>query len=432
MADHNSSGYTLKSRQEEYLKSEYLDRFLFSGQTWEQLRREASKYGIFPDGYRYAPVCVYIDFRGGFPSLYHCKEMKYAVIKAIYALKDSMNEQFETVSRFLISNSFGMEVELLLALPLDLEEPEAYLEELANRIREMNRDDARAVLTVGLGTFTESPEAVIEINRKVVWALQHRHFSGFGGIIRPEDFTEDLVNGGDNIVPVRQLMLLVRKGYYDTVRETIDRIYEDVMQQANLDLMSCRTVSIAIAAAVFRGFDIAVEDASAAGFREMLLTISRLHTVADMKDYVCGIGYDITFAKRSHGKRRSLLAGKAISYIQEHASQGELKLESVAGELGISIPYLTTLLRRETGKTFGDFVSDCRLNKAKELLGDSDEPISKIAVICGFSSGQYFSTWFRHQTGVTPGAYRSETLYRKHNPNRKHRTDSTPLYQGME
>jgi len=51
-----------------------------------------------------------------------------------------------------------------------------------------------------------------------------------------------------------------------------------------------------------------------------------------------------------------------------------------------------------------------RIQKAKELLQDTDESITQIALGCGFSSSQYFATVFRQYTGKSPRAFRSRSF----------------------
>ena len=94
-----------------------------------------------------------------------------------------------------------------------------------------------------------------------------------------------------------------------------------------------------------------------------------------------------------------------IDYIQTY-----LELNLGIGELadlsGLSPFYFSRLFKESTGFTPYQYISQQRMNKAKQLLQNSDITIAEIALRCGFSSQSSFSTAFRKALGVTPKVYR--------------------------
>ncbi|MHC4551347.1 MAG: helix-turn-helix transcriptional regulator [Planctomycetota bacterium] len=63
--------------------------------------------------------------------------------------------------------------------------------------------------------------------------------------------------------------------------------------------------------------------------------------------------------------------------------------------------------KRITSMTALEYLSQCRVNKARELLNEKpDMNVLDIAMACGFESSQYFATVFKKKTGQTPSQYR--------------------------
>ena len=106
-------------------------------------------------------------------------------------------------------------------------------------------------------------------------------------------------------------------------------------------------------------------------------------------------------------QRGSRLASlqRAVRYIREHLA-GEITLADAAAAAFLSPNYLAHLLKKETGKTFTDLVTERRLEFAQELLSHSSQRIASVAHASGFADEAYFSRRFRQRFGQTPRAYR--------------------------
>lgn len=86
---------------------------------------------------------------------------------------------------------------------------------------------------------------------------------------------------------------------------------------------------------------------------------------------------------------------------------GQVSLSAAANEIGLTPTYLAHLVKKETGKTFLDLLTERRLDRAKELLLYSSLPISRIAEMSGFSDFAYFTRRFKQITGVSPSRFRN-------------------------
>lgn len=90
-----------------------------------------------------------------------------------------------------------------------------------------------------------------------------------------------------------------------------------------------------------------------------------------------------------------------------------LSPSSLAAAEGVSAPYLSTVFRRETGKTLSSYLRDKRMEQAAELLATTHLQVQSVALHCGILDVQYFSKLFRRQFGCTPKEYRERTKQTK-------------------
>ena len=100
--------------------------------------------------------------------------------------------------------------------------------------------------------------------------------------------------------------------------------------------------------------------------------------------------------------------GKAVSYLEGHYADGDLSNTVLAEQAGISEVYLRRLFKEALGTTPKQYVMELRLQRAKQLLVESNLPIGRVAEDCGFSAIYHFSAAFRALTGMTPMAYRRQ------------------------
>ena len=95
----------------------------------------------------------------------------------------------------------------------------------------------------------------------------------------------------------------------------------------------------------------------------------------------------------------------AKQYVQEHYSQ-PITLESVCEVAGFSPSYFSALFKKETGEGFAKYLTHVRMERAKELLQQTNLPVSEICVQVGYSDLKHFTQNFKKETNLNPGQYR--------------------------
>jgi len=96
---------------------------------------------------------------------------------------------------------------------------------------------------------------------------------------------------------------------------------------------------------------------------------------------------------------------RVIRYVRDNLDR-EVALADAAAAAFLSPNYLAHLLKKETGKTFTELVTERRFERARELLANTDARIAEIAHATGFADEAYFSRRFRQWFSTSPRAYR--------------------------
>lgn len=98
---------------------------------------------------------------------------------------------------------------------------------------------------------------------------------------------------------------------------------------------------------------------------------------------------------------------KAKKYIEEHYTDQNITLTTVAEEVCLSPNHFSTIFSQECKTTFIEYLTDVRIENAKRLLEKTDMKGYDIAYECGFSDPHYFSYIFKKNTGLSPREYKS-------------------------
>lgn len=121
--------------------------------------------------------------------------------------------------------------------------------------------------------------------------------------------------------------------------------------------------------------------------------------IAEMAHVYCRL------VRKQSPKQYSPLIRKVVSHIEAELA-GDLSLRNLAAVHNINPSYLSTLFRKETGKTVTEYINERRMETAMQLLSSTRLQIQTIAQHCGMSDANYFAKLFKKQFGQTPKQFR--------------------------
>lgn len=114
----------------------------------------------------------------------------------------------------------------------------------------------------------------------------------------------------------------------------------------------------------------------------------------------------VELREKTASNRYGDIVDEVMSYIEKNYAQEDLSLNLLASHVNFSPNHLSMIFSQQTGQTFIKYLTDFRMNKAKELLRCTNKRSSVIAMEVGYKDSHYFSYLFKKTQGMTPTQYR--------------------------
>lgn len=134
-----------------------------------------------------------------------------------------------------------------------------------------------------------------------------------------------------------------------------------------------------------------------------------LSNVAGTKRFLSSLlEYTMTLRDSASSKRYDDLIHQAKAFIDASYMDENISLNIVAKEVNLSPAHFSSIFSQETGRTFTEYLTAIRMDKAKELLQCSAKKSSDIAYEVGYRDPHYFSYLFKKLNGCSPREFRGE------------------------
>jgi len=92
-------------------------------------------------------------------------------------------------------------------------------------------------------------------------------------------------------------------------------------------------------------------------------------------------------------------------FIEAHLEEN-ISIQTLADIAGLSMCHFARAFKQSEGMTPLDYLVQCRVRRAQELLARTDLPLSQIAIAVGFADQSHCARRFREHVGLTPSRYR--------------------------
>lgn len=339
---------------------------------------------------------------------------------------DIYDEIENTIEKIPCIYSFqrGVDGWAFLLIADETEEMEQREHDLIKILEEIVGNHTNTEYFGGIGSSVFRLRELNQSFREADRAFSSRFTRGTNQIISPHSphtarFDEDF--DCDSFVELEQTHHVIEKflnnGTLEEVGSFVDACFQEISEDHFRSIMMRQYVIMNIYVAVM-SFCEKISADSGSQFNgpardendeAMKRAVSTAKSIDDIKNYISRLlEQALELRNAASGRRYSDIIETAKNQIEHTYMSDNISLNTVAAGVGMSPSYFSSIFSREMGKTFVEYLTEIRLEKAKELLVCSSLKTSEVGYRVGYKDPHYFSYIFKKALGYSPKEYRSK------------------------
>lgn len=335
--------------------------------------------------------------------------------EAEYAIK-KLTERLEYVFEF----QRGVEGWAFLLMADNEEQMSERVKELSKDLEEIMKNYSTIAYFGGIGQPVARLRELEESFREAERALAARFTMELNRIISVEDIRMaqnvdtlddiEITSFGEIEKTRTMLEKFLNNGAEDEIDEFVD-VYINELPEENLKSVLMRQYIIMDAYIVMMSFCEKIEGIEGemqAQSEELKNSMKTSQTLEEIKNYIRMLLKKIIGVRDTiSGRRYSDIIEIAKDQIRKTYMSDEISLNTIAAEVGMSPSYFSSIFSKEMGKTFVEYLTEIRMDRAKELLMCSSMKTSEIGYEVGYKDPHYFSYIFKKTQNCTPKEFRA-------------------------
>ena len=335
--------------------------------------------------------------------------------EAEYAI-EKLTERLEYVFEF----QRGVEGWAFLLMADNEEQMSERVKELSKDLEEIMKNYSTIAYFGGIGQPVARLRELEESFREAERALAARFTMELNRIISVDDIRmAQNVDTLDDIEitsfgEIEKTRTMLEKFLNNWVEDEIDEfvdVYINELPEENLKSVLMRQYIIMDAYIVMMSFCEKIEGIEGemqAQSEELKNSMKTIQTLEEIKNYIRMLLKKIIGVRDTiSGRRYSDIIEIAKDQIRKTYMSDEISLNTVAAEVGMSPSYFSSIFSKEMGKTFVEYLTEIRMDRAKELLMCSSMKTSEIGYEVGYKDPHYFSYIFKKTQNCTPKEFRA-------------------------
>lgn len=335
--------------------------------------------------------------------------------EAEYAI-EKLTERLEYVFEF----QRGVEGWAFLLMADNEEQMSERVKELSKDLEEIMKNYSTIAYFGGIGQPVARLRELEESFREAERALAARSTMELNRIISVEDIRMaqnvdtlddiEITSFGEIEKTRTMLEKFLNNGAEDEIDEFVD-VYINELPEENLKSVLMRQYIIMDAYIVMMSFCEKIEGIEGemqAQSEELKNSMKTIQTLEEIKNYIRMLLKKIIGVRDTiSGRRYSDIIEIAKDQIRKTYMSDEISLNTIAAEVGMSPSYFSSIFSKEMGKTFVEYLTEIRMDRAKELLMCSSMKTSEIGYEVGYKDPHYFSYIFKKTQNCTPKEFRA-------------------------
>ncbi|WP_213585984.1 AraC family transcriptional regulator [Paenibacillus sp. J2TS4] len=333
------------------------------------------------------------------------RELDIAPNRAAYFIREFIHSEFSRA--FKEAFTFQVEKDKILSLLFLDEEGDSELDDSLRSLKQaFDLDRSYCTVTIAVSAqhheaaaFTPAYERLLTMiaqrklgeETQVIDHLDERRKTYRLNAVEEQEFTSNLLAGNEAaLAPIirRMLAAMAKK------EATLEQFRDFSQEIVNKVLHVLRSMN-----------------ADAVGRMEVTYSTEQLEQCLTLEQFEKFFD-DLLPEVAGHIKQKRMqndpITGFVTQYVENHYRE-DISLDLLADKLNITGAYLSTYFKEKRGINFSDYVNTFRMDRAKELLRETDLKIQEVAVQVGYQNVNSFIRIFKKFTGVPPGEFRKES-----------------------
>lgn len=264
---------------------------------------------------------------------------------------------------------------------------------------------------LAIGDIRHTPRELANSYQSALNSLRCLSFKGYGRYAyADEHFTDRHFKYGEE--QLDKLSLALSKQAMEEVTQILEDTYQKLIKERTLLNNSVRNIYYNMDYCIIKVekniLSLKQEDMDQI-MDHSCKQIDNAMTLMDLNNYVHKHAESV-FNKSYLVVQNNSAVRQLLDIIHNEFDNPDLSVNSLAERVFLTPTYLSTLFKKDIGVPIGQYMSNYRMEKAKQLLKDKRYKLYQISNLVGCSDSNYFAKIFKRQIGVTPSEYRENKL----------------------
>lgn len=283
---------------------------------------------------------------------------------------------------------------------------------LAERLVETTKLHHNIAIGIGIGKSVSRLERLYESAKTAEEAFDYHMFNGSGNIISYSDQRHHHRKRTVSVTSfASKLYKEVRVGSADGIKDILNDAFAMIEKHA-LPIDSCyihiQNLIMSILLSIEdQGIDYKDINRSQENPTIKLYDFKSIAAIKSWMTKMCDEIFNYVAAEREDYQQTQ--ANQAIAFIEANYMKQDMSLKHICKALSMSVSYFSVLFKEATGTTFVEYLTKVRMDKAKELLRNTNDKTYVIAESVGYKDAHYFSLVFKKRVGMNATAFREST-----------------------
>ncbi|WP_440119488.1 helix-turn-helix domain-containing protein [Paenibacillus sp. QZ-Y1] len=268
--------------------------------------------------------------------------------------------------------------------------------------------DYRVSTTIGMSSSYEVWNDVGRSFNEARQALEYAIHMGTDQLVRFEDAVKETELYYYPIESEQRLLNTLKAGEMEESDRNIDQLFSRNFVERELSYDMTQQFIMELKGTFLKlEPKIMLDEALVEQFKNRVTAIQVTDSVAVLQDKFHQLAKDVCRdVQRKKSNMHAEIVNETMAYIQERYADATLTVYRIAEQMGKPEKYISQLFKEHTGENLSDYVEVVRINKAAELLRESQQTIDEIALTTGYNSAHSFRRAFKRVRGILPSAFR--------------------------